>query len=403
MRVTVEFQGERLDLDVPEERLVGSWEGPPGLTNDAVPRLIAEVIENPCEYPPLRQAVVPGDRVAIALGDDAPEPGAVLSAVVRVLTAAGVVSESVTVLTPGPTPAGLADSLPPDIRFKSHDPDDSKALAYLATTTGGRRVYLNRELTDADFVLPVGRISYDPVLGCGGPWGVILPGLCDAATRAEFHRRGDDRLPDAARPGAELSESLEVNWLLGTQFQLGLVGGVAGLVAARAGLTSAVLKEGVEALDHAWGFVAPDRADLVVVGIGRAGDEMGLDDVGRALAAATRLVRRGGKVAVLSRAVGPIGPAAQRLVDARDPRAAATSLKGQEEQPDFATASRIARAVEWADVYLLSAFGSDVVEDLQMVALDRPEEVRRLAAVAGSCLVVSHGDRVGARVSGDSG
>ena len=53
---------------------------------------------------------------------------------------------------------------------------------------------------------------------------------------------------------------------------------------------------------------------------------------------------------------------------------------------------QLARALAWADVYLLSSLGTDLVEDLSMIALGRPEEARRLAASCGSCLVVNQAE-----------
>ncbi len=62
----------------------------------------------------------------------------------------------------------------------------------------------------------------------------------------------------------------------------------------------------------------------------------------------------------------------------------------------------MARALEWADVYLLSALGRDDVEDLSMIALDRPEEGRRVVASAATCLVVSQAERTRADVADEA-
>jgi hypothetical protein len=110
------------------------------------------------------------------------------------------------------------------------------------------------------------------------------------------------------------------------------------------------------------------------------------------VATATGLVQRGGKIVVLSRAAGELGPSMQRLVAVDDPRVGPSALRGHEADGDYAAARRLAQALAWADVYLLSALDRDDVEGLSMVALDRPEEARRLVAVSGSCLVVSHAD-----------
>ncbi len=67
MRVSVEFQQRELELEIPDENLVGVWQPPAGATHLAGVEIVRAVLEAPREFPPLRQTVVPGDRVTIAL------------------------------------------------------------------------------------------------------------------------------------------------------------------------------------------------------------------------------------------------------------------------------------------------------------------------------------------------
>ncbi|HEX8201150.1 MAG TPA: hypothetical protein VF590_11735, partial [Isosphaeraceae bacterium] len=60
---------------------------------------------------------------------------------------------------------------------------------------------------------------------------------------------------------------------------------------------------------------------------------------------------------------------------------------------------QVARALVWADVYLLSALGEDVAEDLAMIPLGGPEEARRLAAASASCLLLSQAELTRAEVA----
>ncbi len=402
MHVSVNFQDERVDYEVPDGRLVAAWRGPPGVAVAEVPALVSRALEDPVDYPPLRQALVPGDRVVIALGADVPEAAAVLGAVCGVLESAGVEPESVTVLSSAGAAADLAGAGPPGVVFETHDPDDRDRLAYLATTTGERRVYLNRLLTDADFVLPVGRLAFDPVFGYRGPWSAIYPELSDTDTRRSYQAAATDAVADREHPRPLLKESAEVGWLLGCHFQLGLVPGVSGLVGAVAGLGTAVMDQGARGVEDAWVVRAGSRAELVIAGIGLPGQATHIDDLARGLATATGLVRRGGKIVLLSRAGGEPGPALRRLIAADDPRVGPAALRGHESDPDYAAARQLALTLAWADVYVLSALSSDDVEGLSMIPLDRPEEARRLVAVSGSCLLVSQADLARAVVADDA-
>ncbi len=274
MRVAVEFQDEHLDLDVPEDRLVGEWHGPAGVAAD-VRELAARALEQPRRYPPLRQAVVPGDRVVVAFEPEVPGAREVLGAVVEVLRGAGVEDEAITLLATSGTRDELAPLAPPGPSLAIHDPADRDHLAYLASTSQGRRIYLNRLLTDADVTVPVGRLGYDPALGYRGPWSVVFPGLSDEETRRAFRALTTGERPDRDHPRPSLGEAAEVSWLLGSQFHVGVVPGASGPIEVVAGLETAVRDEGAGAVDRGWSFRAEMRAEVVVAGIGRPGTRPG--------------------------------------------------------------------------------------------------------------------------------
>jgi len=400
---SVEYQDERLDFELPEQRFVASWRGPVGLGPSEQLSVIREGLENPRNFPPLRQAVVPGDRVVVACDPTIGEAGPVLEALARVFEAAGVEDGGLTVLTSASGRKTLERVLPRGVALTVHDPNDRTQLAYLATTKQGRRVYLNRLLTDADLVVPVGRLGFDSVLGYRGPWSVLFPLLSDRETlRAHRELLRDEPGESSQGPATPLlAESFEVSWLLGTQFHLGLVPGSSGLFEVVAGLESAVRDLGIATLEQHWRFDADSRAELVVVGIGRPGVVATIEDIAEGLATATRLVQHGGKIVVLSRAVGEIGPALKRLIDADDPKKAAAFLRGHEGDDDFVAARRLAYALSRADVFLLSRLPQRLVEDLSVVAIEHPEQARRIVAQSGSCLFVSQAELTRAVVRSD--
>ncbi len=404
MRAAVDFQNERLDLEVPDERLVADWHGPAGMEIEDARQRVKEALESPRQYPPLRQAVVPGDRVVVALDPEVAQVATVIRAVCEVLVHAGVEAEAITVLTPpGPDPlVGPEVALPAGVVRTVHDPDHRDGLAYLATTSQGRRIYLNRLLTDADVVVPIGRLGYDPVLGYRGPWSLLFPGLSDRATARSYRGTTSSEWPDRDLPRLTLNEASEVSWLLGTQLHVGILAGTRGPADVIVGLESVVRADGARLLDKAWTFESTTPAELVVVGIGQPGVPSTLENLAQGLANATRLVQRGGKIVALSRAMGPIGPAFRRLIDLDDPRLAPATLRGHESDDDYTPAYQIAHALAWADVYLLSGLDSQLIEDSPMVPLTRPEEARRLVAACRSCLFLSQAECARARVAGET-
>ncbi len=392
MRGSVEFQDEQLEVELPDEMLVGLWEGPAGLAGEAAVVAVRTALEQPHEFPPLRQAVVPGDRVVIALDVSLGGIGAVLSVLVDQLYQSGVDPGDVTVVTSQGNPARLSEELPAGITLELHDPADQRRLAYLATTKGGRRIYLNRQVTDADVVVPVGRLGYDPIMGYRGPWGAIFPSLSNQETLASYRQAMAEDSPGRLTPRPDLDETFEVSWLLGTQFHLGLIPGRSGIAEAWGGLAEPVRDLAIAAVDWLWGFRPPTRAECVLVGIGSPGIPSGIDELVEGLVTASRLVTHGGKIVALSRTHGVIGPSLQRLTDAGDPKNAAAALRGHDADSDSVAGRRLAKVLAWADVYLYSAMDAQVVEDLSMVPIDHLDDARRVLSRSSSCLVVNHAD-----------
>jgi nickel-dependent lactate racemase len=336
--------------------------------------------------------VVPGDHVAVALDHSLPEVTSVLPVIADILANCGVDPGDTTVVSTPGAPDSLAAELPAGLTLEVHDPGDSSKLAYLATTGEGRRIYLNRRLTDADVVIPVGRLGYDPIFGYRGPWSVLFPSLSDRATQVDHRHRLADDPHGLLTPRVRLAEVFEVSWLLGTQFQVGLIPGATGVTGFVAGLADAVRDQGIEAVDGHWRFRPPTRAECVVVGIGAPGREADLADLAEGLVTASRIVQHGGRIVALSRARGSPGPSLERLIDSGDVKNAPAALRGHDDDPDSIVGRRLARVLGWADVYLLSGLDRQTTEDLFMVPLDHLDDVRRLVARSGSCLVVNRAE-----------
>ena len=404
MKADLDFQDGRIELEIPDDRLVGHWRGPVGREACELEQALANALEQPRDYPALRQAVVPGDHVTIALDMEIPQGALVVRRVIDTLTQAGIEATSITVLIAETGDGAQRASTwewPEGLLLKVHDPRDRQELNYLATTQGGRRIYLNQHLTNADFVLPIGRIGFEPGLGYRGPWSVLYPTLSDEETIARNQsQRFEGQLGQPADPEV-LQDAIEANWLLGCQFHLGLISGLTGTAEVVAGIDSAVRTQGLDLLNQLWRFSPESQADLVIAGVGGPGQPVGLLELAEGIANVLPLVQQGGKIAILSRAQGTLGPAFRHLAEIDDPRKAFRSLAGFETDPDLDAARLIAKAMSWADLYLMSALPSEEVEELSIIPLERPREVDRLIQGAHSCTVVNRADLTGGFVRGE--
>ena len=379
MRTVVAYPGGEVDLPLEADRVVATWDGPRALDSDSLAQEIATALEFPLDFPSLQRALVPGDRVLLAVDSRLPDPRAILGPVVDAMLGAGVDREGIAIsLAAGSSPnPGELRSAVADLGLRSID---RREFAYLATTAEGRRVYLDREATDADFVLPIGVLAQTAGGGWSGPWTAIDPGL-------------------TSDTGAVAStDPLEVSRLLGNQFQIGVVPGIGGIAAVVAGFASSVLAKGIETAERAWTLRVDRRADLVVLGLGEGA---GLDAALSAFATGAKLARRGGKIVVLSDASGPIGSATLKLSGADRFDSADVLLAGTEAEPDHASARALKEALDWADLYLWSGIDADEVEDLGLIPLGHPREARRLAESAIDAILVNHAEWTRALVSED--
>jgi len=363
-----------------------------------VAELVSRALASPLDLPTLDQAVLPDDHVVIALDRHTPGADEVVSGVWSYLERRGVDPGRVTILQPAdiqsPRPADPRKRLPASVRnlvgWKIHDPAGEHSCSYLATTTNGQRIYLARELVEADFVLPVGTVAYDSLLGYRGTNSVLYPGLSDVEAIRRTVGQGHQELsPRDQRPLRQLVD--EIAWLLGIQFCVQVIasdgGGVIDVVA---GGTDPVFARSREKLDDHWMISMPERVDTVVVAISDDVAGHGWAQVGRALATARRLVASGGRIVILSELTEEPGEGIQSLRDEEFPEDGLRRLR--EATPiDLIPATQLVNAAGWARLYLLSRHEDDLVEDLFMYPLESRDEVIRLLQHSESCAILGGG------------
>jgi nickel-dependent lactate racemase len=382
-----------MELEVGEGRLIQVHGGkcPPAISD--VADAVAKALEQPQAFPRLEQAVVPGDHVAIVLDDGIPEPGTMLGPLLECLADAGVARNDLLIVQVPRREDGrhalTPESLPPGIRLETHDSHDRKRLSYLASTKAGTRVYLNREVVDADLVVLVGRVDYHPILGYRGPGSSVFPGLADAAAQHQF--RGKISLIDEATTRTALRrESDEVAWLLGVQFAVQVVVGDNNeVIGVMAGRYAEVQTAAQGVLDRCWQGTVRQRADMVIASIGGDPSHQGFEELGMALDNARAVVRAGGRVAVLSAIAAAPGASLGAARQLQNP-AKALDIVRRQPSGDAISTWQILQACQHARVYLLSRLDNELVQDLSMIPLASPNEIERLVRESDSCIVLNN-------------
>jgi lactate racemase len=183
--------GSTLWIDIPADSLVADFSRVPGDVLDDPSAAVSAALLDPIGYPSIARTVVPGDRVVIALDPAVPRADAVVAGVLDALMHTAVLAEDIVVLT---TRAGRGDRyrtgrLPladGDVTTIVHDPDDKANLAYLAASKHAEPIYLNRQLCEADVIIPIGLSRPRRSLGYTGLHGGLYPVFSDGAARGRL-------------------------------------------------------------------------------------------------------------------------------------------------------------------------------------------------------------------------
>lgn len=389
--------GSAVTLEPPPGALVAECGRPHGQVIGEVGEAVRRALREPLDYPPLAQGMTPGDRVVLALEPGLPQAAEIVAAVVASVIEAGVDPDGITVLQSQADALGGAPdprtAIPwtwrKQVGLTTHNPADRKQLAYLAALDSGEPILLNRALTEADVVLPLGAIGKRGSLGYHGIHGAVYPTFSSQEAQAKFYSAGVF-LRDLAYRRHLVRECDEVGWLLGIQFTIQVVpGGGEAVLDVLAGQYDAVRRAGWQRYRWAWGCTAPPRASLVVAAIEGSASQQTWAQVGQALAVAARLAETGGAVALCCDLESPPGPVLRRLAARRSPRAALHAL-ARHPCEEALVAVQLCRALYRGHVYLLSRLDPGTVEALEMAPLAGTEELARLVRRHTSCIVLAN-------------
>jgi nickel-dependent lactate racemase len=402
----------------PRSRLL-HWEGPRGTAIDDVRAAAAAALAAPLEFPPLRLAVVPGDKIVLALEPGVPQAPAIIAAVIEELQQGGATAEDVAILLAEGDPqfAGkdIRTELPAayrrQVRLATHHPGAREDLSYLGADEQDQPIYMNRLIFDADVVVPIGCARLDGALGYGGVRATLYPTFADQAAyqrcrSAAINGTADDSIRNTtsrrssrratANPAAGATkrgsvsqhEAEHVAWLLGVVFTVQVVPGASdGVLHVLAGHLEEVLARAGELCVDAWSLQVPNRANLVVAAI--AGDcrQQTWENVGRAITAAQRIVNDNGAIALCTELTEAPGPGMRAAATAENPQQAQRRLS-KHSPTDAPTAEKWALALSRTRVYLLSGLPEDQVEELGAAHVGGPGEVARLIERSESCVLL---------------
>lgn len=382
-----------LTLDLPSDVLIADCRGPGGMAaDDLADRLIA-ALDAPLGFPPLAQATIPGDRVALVVDDGVPQVQHVVAPIIEYLSARTDPSVILVLNSELDEPAAEAElrSLLSPASFERveivrHDPRDRKGWAYVAATHDADPIYLNRAIVDADLAIPIGCVRPDASADYWGVGGAVFPRYADEAAQKRFRDPND--VPALRKQDARNHEVNEVAWLLGIQFTVQLVPGAEGSVLdVVAGQLDAVTKRCRAIRESVSVCQVPRRADLVIATIDGGPAQQTWVNLARVLEAAIEVVTDDGVIAICSDLASPPGPAMRCLAEAESPEDALRTIRRQR-AADTIPAAWLLHVLQDHTVFLLSRLDETTVEDLGMAYMSNAEDLIRLSHRFNGCITL---------------
>ncbi len=385
-----------VEVDIDPQRLLAACGAPANGDSVDPASALRAAVEQPLDFPPLTQAVFPGDRVVIAVEAGLPQAAALVESLVQLLLDAGSMPGDICVLHAKADADFELDRLQsrfPErdgrgVEITIHDPTKRDGLSCLASDEGGNPIYINRRLFDADVVLPIGCLRLESSLGYYGVNGTLYPAFSDLPTQERFRATGVEH--SAEQIAKRRQEADEVAWLLGVLMSIQIVPATGrSVLHVLAGTPESVHRRGNALCRETWSCEVPRRADLVVAAIEGDRAQQSWENVGRALRAASRAVAADGAIALCTELAERPGPALRWLGKAKDLPAAMRHIRKQRTS-DAGAAHELAQVLERVQVYLLSRLDESVVEQLGIAPVTAAAEIARLASRHHSCILLAN-------------
>ncbi len=359
---------------------------------DDIESALEQALSHPREFPSLDQAVVPGDQLVLAVDPSVPALERLLPNLVTWFAERGTPPANIQVVVGSdvqtalePLGKALASQFGSAIRLEAHDPDDSKALAYVAANDQSLPIYVNRTVVDADVVLPVSTCSSSGGLTNFGAGGIFSQ-LTDRSTRSQLYR-WQSLQSDESRSILRSWADQAARW---TGFLMALQVVPAGddrIASLHAGELAATHDAAQAAADQAWATDC-EASELVIALVDGGWSQQSWLAMAQALYAAGCRASEQATLVVCTQNQDRPGPSLQRLRNNKADDDGLLRSLAEDAGDDALPAGLIHHLTQQHHVYLVSGVEREVVESLGLGVLDNEAELNRLMQQFDSAVIL---------------
>jgi len=400
-----------LNLESLESVYLHGADLPENLKIDEIEKAVLNALDAPTEFPPFRECVFSGEKLAIPVAPGVPHLEHILRAVLKYFFSSPELHqpEQVTILRTEEdekaSPISL-DAVIPDetfrnrIRFQTHRPKKREEMALLgAVAATNETLAISRTLFDAEFVLPIGFFQSKETKGYAGIHTAVYPTFSDAET----HKRYADFGPALHASNHDLMHELMHEITEATR-QLGILGtlqaipgistpGSSRIARFLAGDFRELEKDGNSAYREIWTLLTDRKPEAVLASV-TGGDSRSWDCVFHAIIrAANSGLQQNGILAVCSALSGELPRSLQIYRQVQEPELAEKFIR-RENLPDAPLAIPAIQAISRFRVFFLSEMEGETLEEINITPIRENAELERLLTHCRSCLILPDAHRI---------
>ena len=339
-------------------------------------------VDSPIHFPPLSQAIFPGDSVAIAVAADIPSPILWLQSLLRYLLSNAVSTADIRVVLAQGL-GGLQEEIQHALqRFQiaaehvtTHDPGLADRLEYLAADETAEPIYVDRDLMESDVVIPIVPIRAAKSPNSFGLSGMV-PEFLDSASQRRFRERVLKPPRDLAQ-AASIEYAQHIGTLVGIPFSLCVGADEPGTAPQAIAGDPMVITRSLAS--HEANSPAPANVELLIVELSPTVAEPIWAQIGRAVAELEGQVENGGRIVVMTRELSPPRGALKILGALDDDERQEQKIK-KSELPFAMTAAILLEAKNRIHVTICCPNSKVELEEIGLGSIHSLPQFQRMAA-----------------------
>lgn len=343
-------------------------------------RSIRNALEHAEDFPPIHQAIVPGDRIAIAVDPNLPSLSECVAGVLDAIAsdATGHIDVVLGEDAEAATVQRLTEVVGNQATVHVHDPDNQELMGYLAAGESADPIYFNRLILEADFVVPLAIARPQGCMDLRSEAGGVFPLFADRRSQqrvrdAQFFENSPQETTQSAQQQID-----EAGWLLGILMVVEVLPTVDAQAAEIvAGTPTGVRRRFASSVESSWQRSAPFSPSLVVACIDGDQQQQNWNNVARALYVARQLLEVGGAIAICCNLTQSPGKALRRLASESSFEDLQKATR-KDLSRDGLAATMLLRTREESRIVLASGLPREQLEEMGLGAIDSNQELQHL-------------------------